>query len=393
MFESLVLECFGDCLGTDDLQFGFKPTLGCNNAIFTLRSTIDHFTSRGSSVYAAALDITKAFDTVHHFKLFKVLMNAGLPKCLIMLITSWYAHLEVNVRWNMTLSNTITVGSGVRQGGVLSPSLFNLFINAIIVNLKRLGFGCHINKVFFGCVMYADDLIIISASLNGLQEMLDECVHTCVNLSLTFNVKKSCCLYFGPHHINNLCVLKLGSDLLTWNDSIKYLGVYFVSGKCVSIDTSATRRKFFMACNSIFKSSNGLSEVTQLFLQKSYALSILTYGIVSTNLSRLQLLDINACWNSVYRRIFNFNRWESVKLFICGLGDLDFKHLYTLLTYKFYLNMEISSNSAVQNSFKFFKYTNEFLKFCCNSNWNRHTKFYAVKNIIQEQFKYDICAG
>ena len=55
--------------------------------------------------------------------------------------------------------------------------------------------------------------------------------------------------------------------------------------------------------------------------------------------------------------------------------------------------MEISSNSAVQNSFKFFKYTNEFLKFSCNSNWNRHTKFYAVKNIIQEQFKYDICAG
>ena len=51
---------------SDDLQFGFKHGLGCNEAIFALRTTVSHFTAAGSSVYLGAFDIRKAFDSVHH---------------------------------------------------------------------------------------------------------------------------------------------------------------------------------------------------------------------------------------------------------------------------------------------------------------------------------------
>ena len=64
----------------------------------------------------------------------------------------------------MSLSNILSVRSGVRQGSILSPSLFNIFINESIVNLRKSHTGCIINRTYLGCCMYADDLIILSVS-------------------------------------------------------------------------------------------------------------------------------------------------------------------------------------------------------------------------------------
>jgi len=64
-----------DCFVVDSLQFGFKRNTGCPDAIFTLRFTIEHFTQCGGSVYAASLDIRKAFDRVNHYKLLCSLLS------------------------------------------------------------------------------------------------------------------------------------------------------------------------------------------------------------------------------------------------------------------------------------------------------------------------------
>ena len=85
----------------------------------------------------------------------------------------------------MSLSNTLSVRSGIRQGSILSPSLFNNFINLIIVNLRKSHTGCVINRTYVGCCMYADVLIILPASLSGLKVMLMNCLHTCNQLSLS----------------------------------------------------------------------------------------------------------------------------------------------------------------------------------------------------------------
>jgi hypothetical protein len=83
LFEAVLLDIFSTFFLTDDLQFGFKKGLSCSSAIFTLRQTVDYFTSRGSNVYLASLDASKAFDRVNHFKLYTCLINAGLPMCLL----------------------------------------------------------------------------------------------------------------------------------------------------------------------------------------------------------------------------------------------------------------------------------------------------------------------
>ena len=98
LFEILRLEYFENLLLTDDLQFGFKTSLGCSDAIFTFSDTIEYFRDWGSTVYAAALDISKAFDCVNHYKLFTSLIKAGLPKWVNAILINWYSKRQLSVR-------------------------------------------------------------------------------------------------------------------------------------------------------------------------------------------------------------------------------------------------------------------------------------------------------
>ena len=70
--------------------------------------------------------------------------------------------------------------------------------------------------------MYADDLIILSASLSDLKVMLMNCLQTCNQLSLYLNANKSCCVYFGPRYNADVDDLMLDNDKITWNSSFKY---------------------------------------------------------------------------------------------------------------------------------------------------------------------------
>ena len=77
--------------------------------------------------------------------------------------------------------------------------------------------------------MYADDLIILSASQSGLQAMLDVYISTCENLSLKYNATKSCCIYFDRECYQKFNDVMLGDETICWQSSINYLGVCLLS--------------------------------------------------------------------------------------------------------------------------------------------------------------------
>jgi hypothetical protein len=85
IFELCILHKFGSFFYSHDLQLGFKKGVGCVPAVFAVQETVKHFTDRDSrpTVYAAALDATKAFDSVNHGLLFRKLKDRNVPPCLI----------------------------------------------------------------------------------------------------------------------------------------------------------------------------------------------------------------------------------------------------------------------------------------------------------------------
>ena len=111
----------------------------------------------------------KAFDRVNHVKLLHRLCDVGVPAHLVQMIMNWYSNIFIVVKWGNSYSMPYHVKSGVRQGEVLPP-VFNLYIDDIINALVRSDLGCHIGHCYNGCLVYADDIILLSASLLKLQK-------------------------------------------------------------------------------------------------------------------------------------------------------------------------------------------------------------------------------
>ena len=187
LFEMVLLELFSNFMETDQLQFGFKKKSSFSNALFVVRQLFNYYNERRSNIYIASLDASKAFERVNHFTLFSILLKKGFPVYLVDLISNRYLKLSVTVRWNGFNSDFLRIHNGVRQGGVLSPTLFNLYVDCIIKTLSNDGSGCHYMNSYVGCIMYADDLRLISASISNLQCMLNLCGSEGNKLGINFN--------------------------------------------------------------------------------------------------------------------------------------------------------------------------------------------------------------
>ena len=90
------------------------------------------------------------------------------------------------------------LGNGVRQGGILSPLLFNFYLNDVIVRIKKLKFGCRLGCQMLNMLCYADDMVLIAPTTAGLQHLMNIVNDEITNLDLIINSSKTCCMSFRP---------------------------------------------------------------------------------------------------------------------------------------------------------------------------------------------------
>ena len=169
-------------------QGGFKREEGTIEHMFVLQN-IYH---KNNKIYAAFLDLRKAYDSVWREALFmKLEQDTGLPTNLIKLIKAMYNKTTSTVKANKLLSKCFKTTRGLQQGALSSPILFNFFINDLIIDLKKTNIGLAIGDRLINCLLFADDVLICAPTENALQELLDICSNWANKWNFTFNHSKS----------------------------------------------------------------------------------------------------------------------------------------------------------------------------------------------------------
>jgi len=109
LFEYVLLECFGDQLSSDELQLGFKKNTGCSHALFTVKQTTKYFVKKGSKVYCAYIDASKAFNKVLHYGLFVKLLKKNVSPSFVHLLENWYSKLYMLPCFGMVSSAQLLI--------------------------------------------------------------------------------------------------------------------------------------------------------------------------------------------------------------------------------------------------------------------------------------------
>ena len=154
--------------------------------MFNIRTLIERYSEVNKDMYICFIDYEQAFDSVNHAKFIQCLQNIGISGKDIKLIVNLYWGQKAFVRTNFGLSQEINIIRGVRQGCVLSPSLFNLYTDNIFKAIEDMAGGMNINNL-----RYADDTVLIADKEEDLHNLLDEVDKQGREFGMRMNVKKT----------------------------------------------------------------------------------------------------------------------------------------------------------------------------------------------------------
>ena len=311
LFDLVIISQFKEFLYFDDLQFAYQTGVSTSMCTWLATESISYFQRNGSDVFTCLMDMTKAFDTVQHSSLFRKMLSQGMPPIIVRFVLVTYRNQRANVKWDNEMSEFFSIKNGVKQGAILSAVLYCVYTNGLFEELRRSKIGCYIGNTYVGVIGYADDLFLLSPTIDGLQEMLIICENYAKTHNLKFSTdsnpskSKTKCMAFMKKE-RELRRLTLCGNLLPWVSTGKHLGMRIDNTKNIfNRDIMEKRARYINGNNQLMQEFSYASCMTKIFINRVY--NSHQYGSVLWDLFGKQA-NMERTWSVSVRNMLRLDR-------------------------------------------------------------------------------------
>ena len=295
-----------------NIQMGFRPNMGCADNLFIMDTIMSKMKSGKNKKYVMALlDISKAYDRVSRPLLWEKLESYGMPRRMIEVIQAAYLNAGSCISFQNVRTDRKEIHMGLKQGCVMSPILFSLYLADLGAILERSGFGIEVGTAKIPGLFFADDIIIWEEE-KKFQEMLYLLADYASHWKLQFSASKSFvmpvhrpanpdnkwCVGFDPTHGQ--------PDFMSEVEEVKYLGINIRRKHNIfSPHLEALKKKIMAATFFIRRMMENVVNPLQIVknLWEIYVQSAVLYGINAMGFPRHYVEDLEKMERSFLKSI------------------------------------------------------------------------------------------
>ena len=318
-------------------QCGFRSGRSCADQLFTLRILMEKAREYHQPLYICFIDLQKAYDSVSRESLWRILRSSfNLPQKVLSIIQALHRDSLASVRAYGKISEEFQVSSGVRQGCILAPTLFNLYFDLVIqmaleehqeegrgVRMAYLRDGKLVGnrrrfsqETLVSDLEYADDMVLMANSWEDLRAMLESLEARCSDLGLTISCKKTKLLAVLPsdsYPKPSPVLLRPGDDPIDVVSCFEYLGS-IVSDDCSAdgeIDSRISKAsQAFRSLSRLLWHQKKIKCRSKLRIFSSVIMPTLLYGLETVALQEHHVSRLQSFVGRCLRVILGISLWE-----------------------------------------------------------------------------------
>ena len=274
-------------------------------------------------------------------RLFNELLKKGICPQLCKFLVVQYTQQQCQVRYSNDYSFRFNVSNGVKQGGVLSPILFTIYMDVLLERLNNSGYGCYMGHMFTGAFGYADDIIMLAPTRTSMETLISICEEFSRDYSILFNASKSKHLYFSHKSKDTAVRFDMQGVPIPLVPSEKHLG-NLIGQDRLSLSINSAISELYVNLNMLMSQFSNCDINVKYRLFKTYCMSL--YGS--------QLWDYS---NDTHCERF-FTAWRKCIRRLLGLPNTTHKRLLNLICND--VSVELQLYCRVLN----------FISMCCTSS-------------------------